>query len=105
MNTFLDRYYKLEEDISSAYSELLKNRKEFIFLTEEDIENGDYENYFEARSQDNGNVYDIHIIKVDGIGIEVIEAEDDTKRYYVSFEDLADIQDRVVLIEIMQEYE
>jgi hypothetical protein len=105
MNTFLDRYYKLEEDISGAYSELLKNRKEFIFLTEEDIENGDYDEYFQVRSDHTGSVYDVHIVRVDEEGVEIVESEDDYNRYYVSFENLADIQDKINLIENMQNYE
>jgi hypothetical protein len=105
METIRERYEKLETEISKAYSKLLDDKKEFIFLTEEDIENGDYDEYFQVRSDHTGSIYDVHIVRVDEEGIEIVEAEDDTNRYYVSFENLADIQDKINLIENMQDYE
>jgi hypothetical protein len=105
MQVFRQRHEDLEADLSKAYSKLLEDKKEFIFLTEEDILNGDYDEYFEVRSDITGSTYDVHIVRVDEEGIEVVEAEDDSKRYYVGFSDLSEIQDRINLIENMQDYE
>ena len=99
------RYEDLELDLRKAYSRLLNDKKEFIFLTEEDILNGDYDEYFEVRNDYTGNIYDVHIVRIDEEGIEVVEAEDDSKRYYIGFDDLSEIQDRINLIENMQDYE
>lgn len=104
MKTFREKYNNLETELSNTYSELLQEKKEFIFLSDEDIENGDYEEYFEVRNDITGNTFDVHIIQVDEYGVKVVESEDDTKVYYVKFSDLADVQDRINLIENMQQY-
>lgn len=105
MKTFREKYNEIETELSNTYSELIKNKVgEFIFLSDEDVENGDYEEYFEVRNDITGNTYDVHIIQVDEHGVKVVESEDDTKIYYIKFSDLADVQDRINLIENMQQY-
>jgi hypothetical protein len=35
-------------------------------------------------------------------GIEIIESEDDDRRYYISLMDLADVSDRIALVDLME---
>jgi hypothetical protein len=101
MKPIRQRYNELDVELNSTYSELKKDKKEFIFLTEEDIENGDFDDYFEVRNDITGNVFDVHIIKVDENGIEIVESDDSDKRYYIGFYDLSSIEYRINLIELM----
>jgi hypothetical protein len=103
MKTFSERIYELEREVSDTYKELKKDR-EFVLLSEEDIAEGDYGDYFEVRNHNNGNVYDVQIVRIDSKGIEIIEAEDDSERYYIGFHDLSSIEDRINLVENMQNY-
>jgi hypothetical protein len=102
MKTIRQRYEELEIELSNTYSALKKDKEEFIFLTEEDIENGDFDDYFEVRNDNTGGTHYVHIIKVNKNGIEVLNSEDSTQRYYIGFRDLSDIQDKIYLIEKMQ---
>ena len=102
MKTFRQQYEELESRLSTAYSALKENKKEFKFLSDEDIENGDFDECFEVRNDITGNTYDVHIIKVDVNGIKIVESEDNSKIYYIGFKDLATITDRINLIEMMQ---
>lgn len=102
MKTFRERYEELEGELFKAYSELKESKKEFIFLTDEDIENGDCEDYFEVIDDFTGNIFDAHIIQVDEHGIKVVKSEDDNQRYYIGFKDLASVLDRINLNEMMQ---
>lgn len=100
MNTIRQKYQALEDELNSTYSALKEDKKEFIFLMEEDIENKDFHEYFEVRGRH--GIFDVHIIKVDENGIKIVESDDDNQRYYIGFRDLSDIQDRINLIELMQ---
>jgi hypothetical protein len=102
MKTIRKRYEELETELSNTYFTLKENKEGYVFLTEEDIENGDFDDYFEVRNDITGNTYDVHIIKVDVNGIKIVESEDNSKIYYIGFEDLATIIDRINLIELMQ---
>jgi hypothetical protein len=102
MKTIRERYEELETELSKTYLALKKDKKEFIFLSDEDIENGDFDDYFEVRNDITGNTYDVHIIKVDENGIEIVESDDNDKRYYIGFKDLSSIEDRINLIVNMQ---
>ncbi len=102
MKTIRERYEELETELSNTYSELIKDKKEFIFLSDEDIKNGDYEQYYEVRNDITGNVFDVYIVQVNENGIEIVEMEDDNQRYYIGFQDLNNIVDRINLIENMQ---
>jgi hypothetical protein len=105
MKKIRERYEELERELSNTYSALKEDKKEFIFLSDEDIENGDYEQYYEVRNDITGNVFDVYIVQVNENGIEIVEMEDDNERYYIGFQDLATIEDRIYLIENMQSYE
>jgi hypothetical protein len=102
MNSIRGKYEELESELSNTYSALKKDKKEFKFLSDEDIEIGDFDEYFEVRSDITGNVFDAHIIQVNENGIEIVELDDNNQRYYIGFQDLATIEDRLYLIENMQ---
>jgi hypothetical protein len=101
MNDFRKRLVELNTEVSDRYTELKKLKSEYIFLTEEEIENGEFDMYFEVRNS-NGYTYDAFIVKVNEKGIEIIESEDDDRRYYISLMDLADVSDRIALVDLME---
>ena len=102
MNNFRKRLFDLSQEVNSRFLELRELKSEYIFFTEEEVENGDAETYSEVRNN-KGDIIDVHIIKVDSNGIDVINADDSEKRYYIGLMDLADVADRIALVDLMEE--
>ena len=102
MNNFRKRLFDLSQEVNSRFLELRELKSEYIFFTEEEVENGDAETYSEVRNN-KGDIIDVHIIKVDSNGIDVINADDSEKRYYIGLMDLADVSDRIALVDLMEE--
>jgi hypothetical protein len=91
----------LNNKVSDTFTKLSKSKDEYIFYTEEDIQNDDHtENSFQAIYR--SDMCDVHVIKVDKKGINVISSESGT-RDYIDFNELIDISDKITLIELMQE--
>jgi hypothetical protein len=101
MNDFEKRLFDLSQEVNSRFLELRELKSEYILFTEEEVENGYAETYSEVRNK-NGEIIDVHIIKVDSNGIDVINADDSEKRYYIGFMDLADVADRITLVNLME---
>ena len=91
----------LDLEVADAFSELLKEKNEFVFLDDDAVENGEFDETQEYRNEITGNVIDIHIIKVNEFGIYVVDGEDNTKFHTIRLSDLADIRDRINLVEMM----
>ena len=102
MNDFEKRLFDLSQEVNSRFLELRELKSEYIFFTEEEVENGECDVYFEAISIMTGNPFDVHIIKVDNNGIYVIEVNDSEYRYYIGLMDLADVADRITLVNLME---
>ncbi len=102
MNDFRKRLEQLDREVSDRYTELKKLKSEYIFLTEEEIEECDES--FEVRDEINGGVYDVNIIKVNDNGIFVCNYNDTDHRYYISLMDLAEVADRIALVDLMEEH-
>ena len=98
---FRQRLANLESEILNAISDIRNNYGTFTFLTAEDIENGDCEEYFEMRNDITGNVFDVHIVSVSDKGIKVVEANDSTQFHTIRVSDLASIQDKINLYEML----
>ena len=98
---FRQRLANLESEILNAISDIRNNYGTFTFLTAEDIENGDCEEYFEMRNDITGNVFDVHIVSVSDEGIKVVEANDLTRFHTIEVSDLASIQDKINLYEML----
>jgi hypothetical protein len=94
----IDLNYK----VSDTFTKLRESKDEYIFYTEEDIQNDDHtEHIFEAMFR--SDRCDVHIIKVNKNGIYAISSESGTKDYIIEFNDLMDISDRITLVELMKE--
>ena len=92
----------LNNKVSDTFTKLRESKDEYIFYTEEDIEDNIHTEYsFEVRNK-RSEIIDVYIIKVDSEGIDVIDLEDDY-RHYIGLMELSDISDRITLIELMQE--
>ena len=98
-----NKYNELYGEISQKFSELRGLRKEFVFIPDEDIEEGEfYYEYFEVRNDQTGGVFDVFISKVDGNGIHVIESSDTNKRQTIGLHELSGLFYMISLIELME---
>src|SRR5690606_7907997 len=91
----------LESEVLNAISDIRNNFGTFIFLSAEDIENGECDEYFEMRNDITGNVFDVHIVSVSDKGIKVVDANDSTQFYTIGVNDLASIEDKINLYEML----
>ena len=104
MKTFRENYNDLETELDTTYLNLKDTKKEFKFLSDEDLEEGDFSELFDARNDITGNTFEVHIIQVDEFGIKIVESNDYNSIRYIGFNDLASVLDRINLIEMMQLY-
>ena len=120
MSTHRSRYQELLSDINKTFSGLIKNPKEYNFIeviqclesaNEDDRiqelfemgEQGGYLPYLERRNNTNGNVIPCYVISVSNSSICVIDEHNENITKLIKFEDLADITDRMDLIDAMLE--
>lgn len=92
----------LEIKVANYFSELLKQKEEFIIFAEEDLEHDSPDDYLEMRNDITGNVFDVHPLKVTDRGIEVIETDGGDRRHTIRLSDLSSTQDRLNLCELME---
>jgi len=93
---------KLEADLTLDFSRLRNLKMKYEFLTEDDIENGDFSEIFTVRNDVTGKDYDAYIVSVENSGIKIIEADDTDKSKFIGFSDLSSTLDRINLIEMME---
>ena len=92
----------LEAQVANYFSELLKEKEEFTIFEEVDLEHETPDDYLEVRSDITGNVFDVHPLKVTKEGILVVEADGSFVRHLLRLQDLSSIQDRINLVELME---
>ena len=92
----------LETQVAIYFSELLKTNDEIIIFDECDLEHDTPDDYLEMRNDITGNVFDVHPLKVSKEGILVIEADGSYTRHLINLQDLSSIQDKITLIELME---
>jgi hypothetical protein len=92
----------LETQVSNYFSELLKTNDEIIIFDEVDLEHDTPDDYLEMRNDITGNVFDVHPLKVSQNGILVVEADGSFVRHLIKLQDLSSIQDRINLIQLME---
>ena len=92
----------LETQVAIYFSELLKTNDEIIIFDEVDLEHDTPDDYLEMRNDITGNVFDVHPLKVSKKGILVIEADGSYTRHLINLQDLSSIQDKINLIELME---
>lgn len=101
MTNYRQQLANLESEVLNAISDIRNNFGTFIFLSAEDVENGECDEYFEMRNDITGNVFDVHIISVSDKGIKVVEANDSTRFHTIGVNDFATIEDKINLYEIL----
>ena len=99
---FNDDLDLLEAGVAIYFNELLAQKKEIVIFEEADLENDIPEDYLEVRNHTKGSVFDIHPLKVSYDGILVIEADGSYVRHLIEFQDLSSLQDRINLLELME---
>jgi len=92
----------LETEVAIYFNELLAQKEEFIIFSEEDLEHDTPDDYLEMRNDITGNVFDTHPLKVSRNGILVVEADGSFTRHLTRFQDLSSLQDRINLLELME---
>ena len=98
-NNSLDQ---LETEVAIYFSELLQEKKEIVIFEESDLEYESPDDYLEVRNDITGSVFDVHPLKVSYDGILVIEADGSYVRHLIKFQDLSNLQDRINLLELME---
>jgi hypothetical protein len=93
---------QLEAEVAIYFNELLQNQEEVIIFSEEDLEYDTPDDYLEMRNDITGDVFDVHPLKVTKDGILVIEADGSFTRHLIKLQDLSSIQDRINLVELME---
>jgi hypothetical protein len=91
----------LESAVASRFSELRNANPVIEFLTQEDVENGEWDDYFDVRNDTTGETYEVTVIKVDEYGIEIYKIEDG-KTSRIGLHDLASLEDKISLVELME---
>ena len=92
----------LETQIYHYFNELLEKQGEIVIFDESDLEHETPDDYLEMRNDITGNVFDVHPLKVSKKGILVIEADGSYTRHLINLQDLSSIQDKINLIELME---
>ena len=99
LNNDLDQ---LETQVYHYFNELLEKQEEIVIFDECDLEHDTPDDYLEMRNDITGNVFDVHPLKVTQNGILVVEADGSFVRHLIKLQDLGSTQDKITLIELME---
>jgi hypothetical protein len=99
LNNDLDQ---LETQVYHYFNELLEKQEEIVIFDECDLEHETPDDYLEMRNDITGNVFDVHPLKVSKNGILVVEADGSFVRHLIKLQDLGSTQDKITLIELME---
>lgn len=92
----------LETEVSNYFSELLEKQEEIVIFDECDLEHDTPDDYLEMRNDITGDVFDVHPLKVTKDGILVVESDGSFTRHLIRLSDLGSIQDKINLLELME---
>lgn len=92
----------LETQVNQYFNELLEKQDEIVIFDESDLEHDKPDDYLEMRNDITGNVFDVHPLKVSKNGILVVEADGSFVRHLIRLSDLSSTQDKITLIELME---
>ena len=93
----------LKKEVLNSILDIRKNFSTITFLTDEEIENGECDDYLEVRNDITGNVFDVHLVSISPEGIKVVEADDTTRFHTIGVHDFATIEDKINLYEMLLE--
>ena len=99
LNNDLDQ---LEKQVYNYFNELLDKLDEIVIFDECDLEHDTPDDYLEMRNDITGNVFDVHPLKVSNNGILVVEADGSFVRHLIKLQDLSSTQDKIALIQLME---
>ena len=94
---------QLETEVYHYFTELLEKQEEIVIFNESDLEHDTPDDYLEIRNDITGNVFDVHPLKVSKNGILVVEADGSFVRHLIKLQDLGSIQDKITLLELMED--
>lgn len=98
-----EKYNALYRDVCQKYSELRSLKKEFVFISDEDIMSEEFnDEYFDVRNDQTGGTFEVFISKVDEEGIHIIGTDDPRQRQTIGLNDLSSLLDMLSLIELME---
>lgn len=92
----------LESEIAIYFNILLEKQEEYVIFDEKLLEDNIPEHYLEMRDTFTGNIFDVHPLKVTKQGIFVLEANSNDRTHIVNLHDLANVQDRINLLQLME---
>ncbi len=92
----------LESEIAIYFNILLEKQEEYVIFDEKLLEDNIPEHYLEMRDSFTGIIFDVHPLKVTKQGIFVLEANVNDRTHIVNLHDLANVQDRINLLELME---
>ena len=93
---------QLELQVYHYFNELLEKQDEIVIFDECDLEHDTPDDYLEMRNDITGNVFDVHPLKVSNNGILVVEADGSFVRHLIKLQDLSSTQDKITLIQLME---
>jgi hypothetical protein len=93
---------QLEMQVYHYFNELLEKQEEIVIFDECDLEHETPDDYLEMRNDITGNVFDVHPLKVSNNGILVVEADGSFVRHLIKLQDLSSTQDKIALIQLME---
>jgi len=93
---------QLEMQVYHYFNELLEKQEEIVIFDECDLEHDTPDDYLEMRNDITGNVFDVHPLKVSQNGILVVEADGSFVRHLIKLQDLSSTQDKIALIQLME---
>ena len=93
---------QLDKQVYHYFNELLEKQEEIVIFDECDLEHDTPDDYLEMRNDITGNVFDVHPLKVTQNGILVVEADGSFVRHLIKLQDLSSTQDKITLIELME---
>ena len=93
---------QLELQVYHYFNELLEKQEEIVIFDENDLEHDTPDDYLEMRNDITGNVFDVHPLKVSKNGILVVEADGSFVRHLIKLQDLSSTQDKIAIIELME---
>ena len=96
---FRNRLKNLEFDLATKFTELLEEQSFYQLNDIKDFD--DIDDCFEITNDITGNVIEVFGLYVTNGWIRVVEAEDKTQEHTIKFDDLADIRDRIELLNLM----
>jgi len=121
MKNIKQTLFKLEQSVEEKFSNFIKDGKEFSFVetAEFEFETGATEDEkvkelrcngfmellptIEVRNSFTGNVKDYYVLSASNSAIAVFEVTNDEKMELVRFSDIASINDKIILLDAMEE--